>query len=176
MLNFLRRLFGLVGERSPAEPVHFEQTIRIAARPGDLFPLVDWGNQEHLWRQRGHRVTQQEDGAYLLRISSLPGTRFEIRVVRDDRPNSYVYESVTTPMIGKLIGSHEEYRFEQLEGDLCRVTLAVDARFVPGLRPRVWRFEQEKMHISLHNALAKLKLMAEEGIEAVETASKRLIV
>ena len=175
LVQTLRRLFGLSGERSPSKPVRFEQRIRINGRCEELYPLVDWRDERHLWRQLGHELREGDDG-FTFRIKDLPSTRFEIRVTETIGPSRYSYDSVTLPMLGKLIDSHEEYRFEQLSDGQCEGVLAVDARFVAGLRPRRWRFEKWKMDTSCHNALAKLKLMAEEGLDAVRTASRRIKV
>lgn len=173
--DFLRALFGRAGNRSPAEPVRFEHALSIKGRAEDIYPLVDWGDNRHLWRQQGHKV--RSDGElFTLTVKELPGTRFEIIVTDAVAPSFYAYDSVTLPMIGKLIRSHEEYRIVQVSEQECRVTLTVDASFVAGLRPRKWRFEQWKMQISCHNALEKLKLMVEEGLDAVEIASRRLVV
>ncbi len=173
--DFLRALFGWAGDRSPAEPVRFEHALSIAGRADDIYPLVDWGDERHLWRQQGHE--ERSDGErFTLTVKELPGTRFEIIVTDAVAPSFYAYDSVTLPMIGKLIRSHEEYRIFQVSERECTVTLIVDATFVAGLRPRQWRFEQWKMKVSCHNTLEKLKLMAEQGLDAVEVASRRLVV
>ena len=77
---------------------------------------------------------------------------------------------------GRLAASHELYTLEQLGEQACRLELVNTVTFNGELRPKALAHETMMMTVSVHNALAKLKLHAEGGIAAVRAVEQDVVV
>jgi hypothetical protein len=80
----------------------------------------------------------------------------------------YAFETEITPLIGKLVQSCEAYSIEALDAHSCRVEQLVSASFVGGMSMETLAGEVMMMASACDSGLKKLKLQAEEGVEAVE--------
>jgi hypothetical protein len=158
-------------------PAQFHDAV-VIGQPAELvYSLIDWASPTNALRARGSRVAPVEgvNERYCLTMDELPGHRFDI-VVTDAVPHStYGFETVVAPTLGRMAKSHELYSVEPLGLGSCRVTLVNTMLFVP-MRPEDMGTEELMVSAACHNALAKLKLQAEEGVEAVKTVAGKLVV
>jgi hypothetical protein len=89
-------------------------------------------------------------------------------IVTDAVPGeTYAFENEITPPPGKLVSSHERYTIEPLDDGSCVLTLLVSASFAGGLPEEALAMEVMMMTMACGNALEKLKVQAEQGVEAV---------
>jgi hypothetical protein len=66
-----------------------------------------------------------------------------------------------------LVASHETYTIEPKGDEACILSLSVDATFVGGMSEEQIAMEVMMMTVACGNALEKLKIQAEQGVEAV---------
>ena len=83
---------------------------------------------------------------------------------------SYAFANEITPPVGRLVSSNETYSVEPLGESSCRLALVVSASFDGRLSMDDLAMEAMMMGMSGQNALAKLKIQAERGVDAVHAA------
>src|SRR5690606_37328878 len=120
-------------------------------------------------RALGSRIDQVASAPdrYLMRLDMLPDHLVELTVTEARPGELYAFEAALSPPVGRLVSSHEAYAVEPLDAESCRLRLTVTATFVSGLRQKTYAAEIATMMAACHNALAKLKIHAEQGVEAV---------
>lgn len=115
-------------------------------------------------------------GAWRLVIAAVPDLEFEL-VETERVPNASIgFDCWINPRVGNLDTSHELYRLEALGDNACRLELVNTVSFSKRLRRRELESEAIKLTLSIHNALAKLKIQAEQGIEAARAADEEIVV
>ena len=131
--------------------------------------MIDWADPRNAKRALGNKVEQvgSSPDRFRLLLDMVPDHTFEMLVTEAVPGSSYVFENEITPPVGRLVSSSEAYTVEPLGENACRVSLAVSAWFVGGMSPEDMAMEIMMMGTSGQNALAKLKIQAEEGAEAV---------
>lgn len=102
-----------------------------------------------------------------MRLDLVPGHVFEMTVTESVPGHSYAFENEITPAAGQLVGSHEAYRIDAIGDETCRLDLVVSAWFVGELSAKALAREVTIMAMSRENALKKLKVQAEQGVEVV---------
>ena len=163
-------MFGRLKRKvEPVGPFEFEHTIEIA-RPGDeVYGLVDYSDPRNAKRTLGHRLEQL--GAcpdrFRLWFDLVPDHRFEMTVTEAVPGKSYAYETEITPSIWQLVSSHEAFTVEPLGESSCRLSLTISAWFQGHLSAEEMGAEVMMMGMAGQNALAKLKVHAEQGPDAV---------
>ena len=170
MFEFLKRL--------PEGPYQFVGSVEIERSAAEVFPLIDLTDPRFAKRQLGERVEEIEDapGTYLMIIGAVPDLVFELAVT-DRVAGAWIgFDCTITPRVGRLAVSHELYTLEELGPDTCRLDLVNTVTFAGKLRPGALREETAILSVSVHNALAKLKLHAEGGIDAVRAVEHEIIV
>ena len=162
----------------PDGNVEFEREVEIERPATEVYPLLDWADPRHAKRQLGDQVESVacEPGRFRLIMADLPGHVFEMEVTEAAPPSAYGYGVEIRPPIGRLAASHERYSLEPLEAGRCRVTLVNKVAFVEGMDMDALAVEIGMMTIACHNALAKLKIQAEQGVEAVRAEKHKTIV
>jgi hypothetical protein len=162
---------------APAGPIEFRFDTVIEKPAEDVYALIDWADPRNGKRELGDEVTRIEGvpGRFRLVLDGLPGHRFEISVDEEIPHASYAFTCEVAPTIGRLVRSHELYRLEALSARSCRLTLVTTATFIDGMRLKAFEDEVLTMTVACHNALAKLKIHAEEGVEAVRAVQGKLI-
>lgn len=170
-------MFGLFQAKlGPVGPIEFEAEYVIERPAEEVYPLIDWADPRNAKRALGHAVTPlATPGRFRLELASLPGHRFDMTVSEAEPPASYAYSTEIAPRIGKLTHSHERYTFTPEGPGACRVRLVTTACFVEGMREKQLAREMAIMTLSCRNALVKLKLQLEQGIDAVHAADQRLV-
>ena len=161
---------------APEGPVPFRVEVDVD-RPADaVYPLVDWADARNSKLALGHRVRALDERAdrFMLELEEMPGHRFDMLVSEAEPSRSYRFTTMVTPRVGRLETCEEHYQFEPIGEGRCRLTLDVIATFRSGLKMRHFEQELALMTLSCTRALAKLKLHAEQGVDAVRQLEDRL--
>ena len=163
-------MFGSLKRKAePIGPFEFEHTIEIERPAAEVYSLIDWGDPANAKRALGNKVEQvgSSPDRFRLWLDLVPDHRFEM-IVKDAVPaRSYAFETEITPSIGRLVSSSEAYTLEPLSEGSCRLSLVITASFQGGLSEEDMAMEVMMMGMSGQNALAKLQIQAEQGVEAV---------
>ena len=163
---------GLFKRKLVAEgPFDFDDEIRIE-RPADhVYRLLDWSDPLNALAAQGHRLrVGDRPGEWRLVMTGLEDHEYLIEIVEVKPVVRYVFDSAPFPIIGRLERARETYSFEPLGGNACLVRVKVTAHFLPRLTERQFAHEQWMMRTACHNALARLKIHAEQGAEAARDA------
>lgn len=163
MLGFLKR------KVEPLGPFGFGHSVAIDLPAAEVYALLDWADPRNAKRALGNKVEQvgTSPDRFRMLLDMVPGHVFEM-IVTDAVPGeSYAFESEITPPPGRLVACHETYTIEPLDEQSCVLTLLVSATFVGGLSNEDAAMEVMMMTVSCGNALEKLKIQAEQGVEAV---------
>jgi hypothetical protein len=143
--------------------------VDVAVSAADFFALLDFADARNAYRARGMRI-EAKDGAgrkFLMKIPQAPELDFHFDVIDAEAPNHYAFAAVIEPLVGRLAASAESYTVWDVPAGGCRVRLDNTVTFQDGLRMRHVQEEFGKVTVASFNALAKLKLQAEQGVEAV---------
>lgn len=164
--------------RTPQGPFTFVASVEIERPVEHVYALIDLADERHAKRQLGERVEEVEGrpGTYRMFIGALPDLEFELTLTERVPGASIAFDCKITPSVGRLAASHELYRLEALDAQSCRLDLTNTVTFLGELRDDALQEEALNMTVSLHNALAKLKLHAEGGVDAVRAVEQDLVV
>jgi len=172
-------MFGfLKPQRLPEGPYEFTGAVDIDRPAAEVFPLLDLADARYAKRQLGERVDPVEGapGIWHMVIGAVPDLLFELTVTDRVVDAWIAFNCTVTPQVGRLVVSHELYTLEQLGPDACRLGLVNTVTFAGELGANALREEGMMMTASVGNALAKLKLHAEGGVEAVRAAERELVI
>jgi hypothetical protein len=172
-------MFGLFKpQRLPEGQYEFAGAIDIDRSAAEVFPLIDLADARYAKRQLGDRVDPVEGapGTWHIVHGAVPDLLFELTVTDRVADAWIAFNCTVTPHVGRLAVSHELYTLEQLGPDACRLGLVNTVTFAGDLGPSALRQEGMLMTASLDNALAKLKLHAEGGVEALRAAQRELVI
>ena len=163
MFGFLKR------KAEPVGPFEFEHGTEIERPAAEVYAMIDWADPRNAKRALGNKVEQvgTAPDRYRLHLDLVPDHRFEMIVTEEVPGRSYAFENEITPSVGRLVSSHETYAIEPLGEGSCRLSLVISALFVGGLSAEDMAMEVMMMGTAGQNALAKLKIQAEQGVEAV---------
>ena len=170
-------MFGLFKKKpAPEGPVNFVMAIEIAASAQDVYALLDWADPRNAKRQLGHEVTQLAPDTFRLVMQGMEDIPFEFRVLEAKPHGEYSMICDPMPPVGRRKYTRETYVIESLGENACQVDLIVEAEFIDGISMREYKQEMELGMLSNYNALAKFKLHAEHGVDAVRIADGQMIV
>ena len=172
-------MFGLFKSKPavPAGPYAFTLSMEIDRPASDVYALVDWADPRNSKRQLGHDVSAVDGTTdnYRLVMTEMPDLLFDM-IVSEAVPNSrYTFSTEISAPVGRLVESQEDYAIQPLGEDRCELTLTVMVIFQDNMSAADFEEEMFRMNISVHNAVQKLKIHAEEGTQAVREANDRLI-
>lgn len=163
-------MFGLFKPKlAPVGPHTFEVEGEIAASAADVFALLDFADPRNALRARGAKVEAVEgDGLrFVMTLPQVPDLDFHIDVIEAEAPNHYAYAIVIDPLVGRMAASTESYTVWDVPGGGCRVRLENAVTFQEGLLEKHIQEEFALVTMALLKTVAKLKLQAEQGVEAV---------
>ncbi len=162
-------MFGLFkSQMAPEGPIEFENVIEIEASAEDVYRLIDFADRANAHRARGDTVMDLGGGMrFELCLADLPDVNFCFAVSEAEPAKRYAYEASMQPRVGKLEYSQESYEIEPLGEHSCKVTQTTVAKFVDGLKLKTFASEATMMAAAAGEAQHKLKLQAEQGVEAV---------
>ena len=163
-------MFGLRKRNvEPAGPFQFDHSVEIERPAAEVYPLVDLADPRNAKRALGNKVEQigSSPDRFRMVLDMLPDEVFEMTVTDAVPGQSYAFENDFDPPVGRLVTSHEAFTVEPLGEGSCRLGLTVSAYFVGGMSDEELAMEVMIMAMSCENALEKLRVHAEEGIDAV---------
>ena len=163
-------MFGLFKPKlAPVGPHPFEIEGEIAASAADVFALIDFADPRNALKARGATITPVEGtGArFVMTLPQVPDLAFHIDVIESEAPNHYAYAIVIDPLVGRMAASTESYTVWDVPGGGCRVRLENAVTFQDGLLEKHVVEEFAMVTMALVNTMGKLKLHAEQGVEAV---------
>ena len=166
-------MFGILKRKAePLGPFEFEHNIEIERPAAEVYALVDWADARNAKRALGNKVEQvgSSPDRFRLHLDLVPDHRFEMIVTEAVPGRSYAFENEITPPVGRLVSSNETYSVEPVGEGSCRLALTVAAWFDGNMSAEDTAMEVMMMGMSGQNALAKLKLQAERGVDAVHAA------
>ena len=120
-------------------------------------------------KARGATITPVEGNGqrFVMNLPQVPDLDFHIDVIEAEAPNFYSYAIVVDPLVGRKAASIESYTVSDMPGGGCRVRLENAVTFQEGLREKDVPEEFGMVTVALYKTVAKLKLQAEQGVEAV---------
>jgi uncharacterized protein YndB with AHSA1/START domain len=163
-------MFGLFKPKlAPVGPHPFEIEGDIAVSAAEVFALIDFADPRNAMVARGCTVEAVEGPGrrFLMRVPQVPDLDFHIDVIESEAPNHYAYAIVIDPLVGRMASATESYTVWDVPGGGCRVRFENAVTFQEGFRERDVIEEFARVTVASHNSLAKLKLQAEQGVEAV---------
>ena len=167
MLPFFRK------QAIAAGPHEFGAEVEIERPVSEVYPLLDLADPRHAKRQLGDRVqaVTGEPGTFTMVISELPDAVFKLAVNAEEHEREYAFSCVSEPTFGRVARSHERYVLEDLGEHGCRLILTQTIEFDRELSEDEYGMEAMMLTFAGFSVLAKLKLHAEEGVEAVKAMS-----
>ena len=161
-------MFGIFKRKPvPSGPITFDFDVLIDRPPAEVYALVDWGDPRNAKRQLGHAVTGQSP-RFQLRMTSMPELEFTFDVIEEKPGEAYAFACEIQPRVGRLVTSVERYTVEAMGDAQCLLRLVNEATFIDGMSRK--QFEQELMMMSVatNDAILKLKVLAELGVDAAK--------
>lgn len=152
-----------------AGPHTFESEVRIARPAAEVYPLLDLDDPRHAKRQLGERVdaVPGQPGTFAMVLSELPDAVFTLEVTRAVPEQEFAFSCVSSVQFGRVIRLHEHYVLAPLRGKKCRLKLAMTVTFDVPLDDETFALESMMLTFGAASALGKIKLHAEDGVEAV---------
>lgn len=164
-------MFGFNKKKRLIEnPVTFEAEVEIQKPASEVFALVDLANPKSQLAQQGADVKKHdgEEGRYTVALAEMDDVTFNFRVTERVEGAKHTLECVMEPQMFALVHSQETHTIEAKGESACRVTLKTVAKFDGALSDPEMAGEIAIMSEAVTRDLEKLKLLAEEGIEAVQ--------
>jgi hypothetical protein len=161
---------------APEGPVHFEVAVEVDRPAADLYALLDWAGPNNAKRQLGHRIEpiDGEPQRYRLVMKEMPDHRFDMTMIEAVPDRSYAFSTNIQPRVGRLESDEEHYSLEPLGEDRCKLKLVTIAEFQRGLSMKQYERELAMMTLACQRALIKLKLHAEQGLDALRALEAQI--
>jgi hypothetical protein len=162
-------MFGMFKKKPvPSGPIPFDFEVMIDRPAAEVYPLVDWADPRNSKRQLGHAVEGQSPH-FRLAMTSMPDLRITLEVIEERPGEVYEFSCDIQPRVGRLQSSTERYTFEAVNEQQCLLRLVNQATFIDGMT--IDQFEQELMTMSIatNDAIMKLKVLAEMGVDAAKS-------
>lgn len=165
-------MFDRLRKRESSGPILFELDLLIERPVEEVYPLVDWADSRNARRQLGDGV--EGDGRrFVLTMTDMPDLRFHLDVSEARPSEVYAYTCDIRPKVGKLDFTSERFEFEHVDQDHCLIRLRNEAKFVDGLTAVEMKHELWMMTMASNDALLKLKVMAELGVNAARALENK---
>ena len=163
-------------KRAPEGPVQFEVAIEVDKPASDVYRLIDWSDARNAKRELGHRIEPMdgEPDRFRLILTEMPEHRFDMTILEAVPDRAYAFSTDIQPRVGRLESDEEHYSIEPLGDDRCKLKLVTVAEFQSGLKMNQFEHELAMMTMACQRALIKLKLHAEQGVEAVKALEERI--
>ena len=170
-------MFGFF-KRTPAPegPVHFKLAVEVEKPAAEVYPLLDWADARNAKRELGHHIEPLEGDPKRFRLvmTEMPEHRFDMTLLEEVPGRAYAFVTDIQPPVGRLERDEEHYSVEPLGEERCKIKLKTIATFRSGLSMSQFEQELAMMTMACQRALIKLKLHAEEGVEAVQALEDQI--
>jgi len=162
-------MFGLLKKRNvePFGPCVFEHSVEIEKPAAEVYGMVDWADPRNAKRALGNKVEELAPNEFRLHLDMVPDHRFVMIVTEAVPGKIYAYDAEITPPVGRLVACKEAYTVEPLSEGSCKLGLTTTAWFQGGMSEEAMAMEIVMMGTAGQNGVAKLKIQAEQGVEAV---------
>jgi hypothetical protein len=90
-------------------------------------------------------------------------------VIEETPGEAYAFTCDIQPRVGRLVASTERYTFEDAGDRKCLLRLVNEATFIEGMSHREFEQEMMMMSVATNDAIMKLKVLAELGLEAAKS-------
>lgn len=168
-------MFGfLKSKMAPKEPVEIEMEIEIDRPAEEVYALVDFNDPRNQKAAVG-KITRTGEKTFDMVLDMLPDLTFPIVELEAVPGRSYTIDSVLPEELGaRLLKTVERTDIEPLDANRCRVTMTTLATFKP-MKMKHYDYEVAMITMACNNSLAKLKIFAEQGVEAIRNIEARQI-
>ncbi|MEM6493357.1 MAG: SRPBCC family protein [Pseudomonadota bacterium] len=163
-------MFGFNKKRRLIEgPVEFTAEVQIDRPAAEVFPLLDIADPRFSHVQRGAEVRSVDaDGTqFEMSVEEFDDAVFTFKVVHRENGARLTFETSMEPQQNALVEAVEDYSIEALGDEACHVRVATTATFGEDLSDEEVAGEIAVMSAAVTGDLEKLKVLAEEGVEAV---------
>jgi len=166
----------LKSKPAPSGPVEFELAVDVGRPAAEVYALLDWADPRNAKRQLGHSIApiDGDPARYRLVMTEMPDHRFDMTIIEAVPHRSYVFSTDIQPRVGRLESDEERYSIEALGEDRCKLKLVTVAEFQDGLSMKQFEQELAMMTLACQRALIKLKLHAEQGLDALRALEAQI--
>jgi hypothetical protein len=168
-------MFGLFKPKmAPTGPHTFSIEVDVAVTAADFYSLVDFADPRNAQVARGGSIVAKDGGGrrFLMKVTAVDDLDFHVDVIEAEAPNHYAYAIVIEPLVGRLAASTEAFTIWDVPTGGCRVRLDNTVTFQEGFKMRDVEQEFALVTRATLDGLAKLKLQAEQGVEAVHALER----
>ncbi len=160
-------MFGLFKPKmAPEGPVEIEMDAEIERSAEDVYAMVNFADPRHHKAEVG-TITRTGDNSYAMVLDMLPDLTFPITELEAVPGRSYIFESVLPADLGaRLEKTVEGCEIEPLGPDRCKVTAKTLAWFHP-MKLKHFEHEVSMIAVACNNSINKLKIHAEQGVDAI---------
>lgn len=159
--------------RKSSTSIEISFEIDIEASCAAVYDMLNLHSPRNRYIRRGFSLTPSDtqDNHFIMKLPNLPELTFfmsQHRAIPGERYDIHCEFPPGKP-VGILTGDHSSYRLAPLAGNHCRLTCHVEYQTVP-LSKRGVQKHSAMLIVSLHDDLARLKALIEEGVKAAEKA------
>ncbi|MEO1221293.1 MAG: hypothetical protein AAFY42_08080 [Pseudomonadota bacterium] len=149
-------------------PIEFDFSVEIDRPASEVFPILDMSDPRFSQVALGNTVKQVGEKTFELEIEEMQGHTFRFDIVEYARDARHASEVTIEPRVGNLVQAVEDYQLTPLGPDRCTLKLVTKATFSDDLSVEEIAQEVAMMSMAVEEDLTKLKIHAEEGVEAVK--------
>lgn len=168
-------MFGFNKKKRLIEgPVEFTAEVQIDRPAEEVFPLVDVTDPRFKETQMGAKVAAAEGSAnrYELTMDGMDDVTFHFTVLEREIASHIKLEAVIEPQINALEKSLETKVIEHVSDTACLVKSTTIATFDADLTDEEVASEIAVMNEAVMGDLEKLKILAEDGLDALMEAQE----
>lgn len=148
-------------------PIEFDFTVEIERSASQVFPLIDVTDPRFAQVALGNSVEKSAEDVFELEVVGLEDHVFRLHVTDCIQNERHTSKVTIEPRVGNLVEAVEGYELNATGDDRCTLTLVTKATFSDGLSAEEIAQEVAMMSMAVEDDLTKLKIHAEEGVEAV---------
>ena len=166
-------MFGLFKSKpAPEGPVDIAMSMDIDAPAEEVYALIDFADPRNAMVARGEGLSKvgSDPDVYRLHIRAMPDHKFDQEILAAESPRHYAYRGTVEPAVGRLVWTEASFDVIKTGPASCRLENATRVQFTEPMTMKVFEHELTMMTTACHNTLAKLKIQAEYGVEAVNNA------
>lgn len=148
-------------------PIEFDFTVEIERAASDVFPLIDVSDPRFAQVALGSLVKKTAKDIFELEVVGLEEHVFRMQVMQCIPNERHTSKVTIEPRVGNLVEAVEDYELNAAGDERCTLTLVTKATFSNDLSVEEIAQEVAMMSMAVEDDLTKLKIHAEEGLEAV---------
>ena len=151
---------------APEGPVELELDTVIEKPADEIYPLIDFGDPRHHKNAVG-TITRTGPKSFDMVLDMLPDLTFPVVELKADPGHGYTVECVLPAELdARLHKTVEAITIEPLGANSCKVIARTIAHFHP-MKMKHYEHEVSMIAAACNNSLMKLKIHAEQGVDAI---------